>query len=173
MTLIAAQLFPHQLLVPGWSPRHLLKSATRTVPEREKKGGWYTPFYADHSRLASPERRAHHFLPRTGQYPPSPLARAAAGRTTEALPRSYSPDVDVAGRAGETRSGPGTTAAFYSPKYLFLLATHLDHWEASSKLGCSPRRHEIQARRRPRGSILVVSLVPRPLPGKRKEGLVF
>ena len=63
--LTAAQLFPHHLLVPGWSPHHLLQPATRTVPERETEGAWYTPFYADHSLLASPERRAHHFLPRT------------------------------------------------------------------------------------------------------------
>ena len=120
--LTAAQLFPHHLLVPGWSPHHLLQPATRTVPERETKGWWPTSFHVDHTSStgqAYPGKRACHFLLRTSQCPPCPLARAAAGRTTEATPRSHAPNVDVAGRAGETHSAPGTTAAFCSPIDLF------------------------------------------------------
>ena len=39
--------------------------------------------------------------------------------TDPSPPRSPAPDVDVAGRAGETHSAPGTTAAFCSPSDLF------------------------------------------------------
>ena len=45
-------------------------------------------------------------------------ATAAIGRTTEAPPRLPSLYVDVAGRAGEIHSVPGTTATFCSPSVL-------------------------------------------------------
>ena len=113
---------PHRWLVLDWSPRHLLAPATWTAPETEIRGVWPPPFHDDHMRSSwrtCQERKTYQFLLRTRHCPPFPPARAPAGRTTEALQRSLAPNVDVAGRAGETHTAPGTTAAFCSPSDLF------------------------------------------------------
>ena len=113
--------FAHRWLVQGWSPRHLLLSATGTALETGKGKEWPKPHIVervcsfDLGRLACLKSREH---PCTRQQPRSMPATAAAERITEAPPRLPFPSVDVAGRAGEIHSGPGTTATFCSPNVL-------------------------------------------------------